>query len=73
MRAWELKSGINIYLSDEEADLVERILNNNEGSNLNERDKVIANRLVSKGVLRRIEYKNHDEYKVIKRQDFWRD
>ena len=50
MRAWELDCGIRIAISNEEQNLCEKLLDD-ANSVLNEREKIVAHRLVSKSVL----------------------
>lgn len=66
MKIYELISGIQISLSEEENSLINKI-NENEG--LDEREEHLAFLLTSRGILER----SGDKYKVIKKPDVWRD
>ena len=72
MRAWELISGIQVPISEEEAELIEDLASD-EDKKLSEREEIVAENLVKKGVLDRIEEKDHDRFRIIKAPDVWRD
>lgn len=72
MKIWELASGINIMLSEEENDLLEQLITN-DMYQLNEREDVIAQKMVSKNVLNRIDFENSIKYMVNYKKDVWRD
>jgi hypothetical protein len=66
MRIYELVSGIQITVSDEEDQIIKKI---QTGEKLNDRDDHLAFFLVSRGILKR----NGDKYIVIEKPDVWRD
>lgn len=72
MRFWELASGLYTILTEEEDDLLVKIIKNQEGK-LSEREEIIAQRLVHKDVLIREDDKNGDTFKVNYKVDIWRD
>jgi hypothetical protein len=73
MKIWELHDGVRTILSNEEFDLVEKMMENADCV-FSERDEVVAQRLVSKSVLIRTESEHgHDDFKLNYRLDTWRD
>lgn len=72
MKLWELANGILTPLSEEENDLLEKFLED-EDCELNEREEIIAQKLVSKAVLIREDKEDCDKFRVNYRVDVWRD
>ncbi len=72
MKLWELANGILTPLSEEENDLLEKFLKD-EGCELNEREEIVAQKLVSKAVLIREDKEDCDKFRVNYRVDVWRD
>lgn len=75
MRFLEIRGGLQIPVSNEEQGLIEKI-NDNEGfikrSDLDERQKELARKMVSRGVLDRVK-RNDALYFVVSRlDDLWR-
>ena len=68
MRIWELSSGINVSLTEEESKLVQRFQKETKPS-LNEREQVVARHLVQKDVLKR----DGTRLKLNVADDLWRD
>jgi len=76
MRFYEIKSGIQIPLSNEELILVDYLEENPSLSSdeLDERGLELARLLVSRGVLNRIEIDdNKVEFTLNRLEDIWRD
>ncbi|KKM02132.1 hypothetical protein LCGC14_1787510 [marine sediment metagenome] len=72
MKLWELANGILTPLSEEENDLLEKFLED-ENCELNEREEIVAQKLVSKSVLIREDKEDCDKFRVNYRVDVWRD
>lgn len=72
MRVWELLSGIYVHLTEEESSLIDK-LRKEGGADLTGREIIVADKLVQKGILSRIEHPDYDEYKIITKPDVWRD
>lgn len=78
MKIWELASGINIIMSEEEHALVERFLEEKTPS-LNEREHMVAQYLTQKDILIKEEKDDVDDipqdccYSMNWRVDVWRD
>lgn len=72
MKIWELASGINIMLSEEENDLLEGLIKNSK-KKLDEREEIVAQTLVSKGVFNKIDENDDVSFLVNYRADVWRD
>lgn len=72
MKLWELANGILTPLSEEENDLLEKFLED-EDCELNEREEIVAQKLVSKFVLIREDKEDCDKFRVNYRVDVWRD
>jgi len=75
MKIWELASGIRIPLMMEEYTLIDKLLKKSDLP-LSERQKVIAQNLVKKGILIKEESDNElDEciFRINYRVDVWRD
>ena len=78
MKFWELASGVNVVMSEEEHTLVERFLDEKIPS-LNEREQQVANYLAQKDILIKEEKDDVDEipqdccYSMNWRVDVWRD
>jgi len=72
MKLWELANGILTPLSEEENDLLEKFLED-EDCELNEREEIVAQKLVSKAVLIREDKEDCDKFRVNYRVDVWRD
>ena len=72
MKLWELANGILTPLSEEENDLLEKFLED-ENCELNEREEIVAQKLVSKAVLIREDKEDCDKFRVNYRVDVWRD
>lgn len=72
MRLWELANGILTPLSEEENDLLEKFLED-EDCELNEREEIVAQKLVSRAVLIREDKEDCDKFRVNYRVDVWRD
>lgn len=73
MKVWELASGVQIPLSSEERDLVERLMENAD-SVLSEREKVVAQILANKDILEKEDLEDGDsKYGINYRVDVWRD
>lgn len=72
MKLWELANGILTPLSEEENDLLEKFLED-EDCELNEREEIVAQKLVSRAVLIREDKEDCDKFRVNYRVDVWRD
>lgn len=72
MKLWELANGILTPLSEEENDLLEKFLED-EDCELNEREEIVAQKLVSRAVLIREDKEGCDKFRVNYRVDVWRD
>lgn len=72
MKIWELTTGINIMLSEEENDLLEGLIENSK-MKLDDREEVIAQTLVSKGVFNKIDENDNITFLVNYKADVWRD
>ena len=70
MRIWELASGINVVMTEEESKLLNRFLKETKPT-LNEREEVVAQHLVQKDVLVRAE--KTGQLKINSADDLWRD
>lgn len=66
MKIYELISGTQIILSEEEDAIVKKI---KEGGSLDEREDHLAFFLVGRGILER----DGDKYSIIQKPDVWRD
>ncbi len=72
MKLWELANGILTPLSEEENELLEKFLEDAD-CKLNEREEIVAQKLVSKFVLIREDKEDCDKFRVNYRVDVWRD
>jgi len=72
MKLWELANGILTPLSEEENDLLEKFLEDGD-CDLNEREEIVAQKLVSKAVLIREDKEDCDKFRVNYSVDVWRD
>ena len=72
MKIWELASGINIMLSEEENDLLEGLIKNSK-KKLDDGEEIVAQTLVSKGVFNKIDENDDVSFLVNYRADVWRD
>lgn len=73
MKIWELHDGIKTILSNEEFDLVEKMMENADYV-LSERDQIVAQRLVSKSVFTKDETEHgYENFRLNYRVDAWRD
>lgn len=78
MKIWELASGIKVPMTEEEAVLVERFLDEKTPS-LNEREQMVAQYLTQKDILIKEEKEDIDDipqdccYQMNWRIDVWRD
>lgn len=75
MRFFEIQGGVNVALSNEESELVDKITDSNgaAANTLSDRERQVSRRLVSKGALRRIE-KDGKPYLIPNSLDeVWRD
>ena len=70
MKLFELVTGIFVHLNEEELELLNIIQDNEE---LEERDLVVAQSLINKGIVERIDDNVDDKFKIIEPQDVWRD
>jgi hypothetical protein len=75
MRFHELKGGINIPLSNEEHELLERIKKNGSltSDDMDERDIEVATKLYKKHVLNREETDSHYIFTVDELEEAWRE
>jgi len=74
MRYFEVAGGIDIVITEEEDSLVNKIKESSSvrRSKLNERDRIVAQRLVSRGVLNRKDIDEDAEYSVNSLNKVWR-
>lgn len=72
MKLWELASGLLTPLSNEEDELLNKMMDD-ESTLLNEREEVVAQHLLQKGALIREETEDSYIFRVNYRVDTWRD
>jgi len=76
MRFLEIRGGIQIPVSLEEQDLIDLIESNDNAiikrSDLDERQKEVARKMVSRGVLERTQHNGSLYYVVSNLDDLWR-
>lgn len=72
MKLWELASGLLTPLTNEEDELLNKMMDD-ESTMLNEREEVVAQHLLQKGALIREETEDSYIFRVNYRVDTWRD
>lgn len=72
MKIWELANGLQTPLTEEENDLL-LIMIEDETQELDEREEIIAQSLVSKSILTRVDEDDDYSFKVNYQIDSWRD
>lgn len=72
MKIWELASGLQTPLTEEENDLLLMLIED-ETQTLDEREKIVAQTLVSKSVLNRVDKDDDYSFSVNYQVDAWRD
>lgn len=74
MRYFEVAGGINIYISEEEDFLVQKVKESSSipHTKLNDREQLLAQRLVSRGVLNKMIIDEQSTYSVNSLNVAWR-
>lgn len=72
MKLWELASGLLTPLTNEEDELLNKMMDD-ESTMLNEREEVVAQHLLQKGALIREETEDSYIFRVNYRVDTWHD
>ena len=73
MKIYEILGGINIIMSNDEQALMDKIENNKVlKRNLNPRERELASKMCSKGLLNRVRVQGKLAYKANASQDLWR-
>ena len=72
MKMWELASGIQVPMTLEEADLLDKFLKE-ESPSLTEREKVVAQSMTQKEILISEEKEDEHFYKMNYHVEVWRD
>ena len=72
MRVWELATGLLTPLTNEENELLNKMMENDRVT-LNEREEIVAQSLLQKGALIREETEDKYIFKVNYKIDTWRD
>ncbi len=74
MRFREIRGGLNVPVTNEEQELLERIESKGqiERNDLNEREQELARRMVSKGTLNRFRRDDQTVFVINDLEDLWR-
>lgn len=72
MKIWELANGLQTPLTEEENDLL-LLMIEDETQTLDEREEIIAQSLVSKSILTRVDEDDDYHFRVNYQIDSWRD
>ena len=73
MRYFEIASSVQIPISCEEQDLLDKVKSSFPRDDLDERDQEVARLMVSRGVLRQVMKDQKVFYKPNSDKDIWRD
>jgi hypothetical protein len=75
MRYHEIASGMRVFVSSDEQAIINRASGENgvARDDLDERDRTIADQIVSKGLIRCMKTDGKVTYKAIAATDIWRD